>query len=589
MIAAKQRQKKYPRATVRKWGNNMKIKASSLVTLMRSLALAMLAALPANAATTSLWASSSEGTNPSSLFTVDAATGAATLVGSSGLGNKLSAIAVDPADGTLYGIRGSACTGARLITINPATGAGTIVGVLVGPGFDATVDTGSGNTGGGVGGCTGGSDALVFGADGTLYAGGWNGGTYLGGSFLTLNKATGAVLSVQPTAGAANIAGLARAPDGTLWVSRGSNGLGLLHTIDPSTGQFTATLSLSSAITISDIAFGADGKLYGAVPNAGELVTIDTLTGTVTVAGFFGNGEKIAGLAPKAEVLAATCAEPGGCQLGGQTIVLPPGLSIPEGTIISSDSAIEFDWRPAADKCGIEPLTLFADDPDKPNLYIPNYLCAAQPDGRIVVLAIETDLDIPDGTVDIETDAGVYFGADALPCDAPFIPPGVDPTRGQDVTVWQTTDAADLSEAHALEVSDGCGSSRGKTKGLSYFVVGMRIDCGIDGLVDPEGARQCLIDLTKVKLYGMLQAIKDAKGTVSRRQYRKFVVLGGLANVAYHLRLYKTASKSLGKLIQQVEAADFDTNATGNPRGNILFRAYNGKFMTDVKTINLQP
>jgi hypothetical protein len=568
----------------------MKIKASSLVTLMLSLAFATFSASPVYAAAT-FWASSSEGTNPNSLFTVDGATGTATLVGPSGLGGKISAIAVDPADGTLYGISGSATTAASLIRIDPATGAATIVGPLVGMGF-----------------ASGGSDALVFGTDGTLYAGGWAGG-FAGGSLLTLDKETGAVLSLKetditacpngiPDTRPAHIAGLARAPDGMLWVSRGNNcGGGQLHKIDPATGGFTATLLLSDPeVAITDIAFGPSGTLYGSVGQAGtsiagnQLVSIDTVSGTITAIGPFGNGEKIAGLAPQAQVaLATTCAEPGGCQLGGQTIVLPPGLVIPEGTVITQDTSFEIDPRVDAGTCGLEPWTLYDDDLAKPNLYVPEYVCSGQADGRVVVLAIETDLNIPDGTVDIETDAGVYFGADALPCDAPFIPSGVDPTRGQDVTVWQTTDASELSEGHALEVSDGCGSSRGKTKGLSYFVVGMRIDCGINGLTDPNGARQCLIDLTKVKLYGMMQAIADAKGTLPRRQYGKIALLGGIANVAYYLRRYKTASRYLGKVIQQVEAANFDPNATGNPRGNILFRAYNAKFMTDVKTINLLP
>src|SRR4029077_19028320 len=86
--------------------------------------------------------------------------GLATLVGPSGLGDGVSGVKFDPASGAMYGILGSGCTGARLIILDAATGAGTVVGPLVGAGFESTT------------GCGGGSDALAFAPDGTLYAAG---------------------------------------------------------------------------------------------------------------------------------------------------------------------------------------------------------------------------------------------------------------------------------------------------------------------------------------------------------------------------------------------------------------------------------
>jgi hypothetical protein len=276
--------------------------------------------------------SSSTGSSPASLYSIDRATGVATLIGSSGLldsqggPNKVSAIAEDPITGQWYGIFGSNCTGARLITIDPSTGAGTIIGPLVGAGFDATNDTGSQAA------CYGGSEALIFANDGTLYAGGWNAG-FTCGNFLKLDKSTGAVLSVLPTDNNpvqgcnSSIAGLARAPDGTLWVSRGNNIPGVVHTINPLTGSFTSTLTLSSATArLSDIAFSSDGTLYGSDPATGMLVTVNTVTGVVTNVGAFGGGAKISGLSPPQVPIANDDPTPG-----------DPDLEVANGAILNID------------------------------------------------------------------------------------------------------------------------------------------------------------------------------------------------------------------------------------------------------------
>ena len=233
-----------------------------------------------------LWGSSSKGgTNPSSVFTVDAATGAAALVGPSGLGDGISAIRFDPVSGMLYGMFGSACTGARLITIDTATGAGTFVGTLSGAGFDG----GTGVP------CAGGSDALAFASDGTLYAGGLS--LSAGTQLFRVDKATGAVLEAHPTAD--HMSGLAFDPAGVLWASHGNSlFIPALHTIDPATGGYTSTLVLAEPVVVSDLAFAADGTLYVSLPAENRLATVDPATGAVTRIGSFGSSAgKISGLA----------------------------------------------------------------------------------------------------------------------------------------------------------------------------------------------------------------------------------------------------------------------------------------------------
>jgi len=253
-----------------------------------------------------LWGSSSLGaTNPGSIFTIDTLTGTATLVGTPVIpeGNtRISAIDFDPITETLYGIKGGPCYGALLITIDPNTGAGTLVDTLKGGWFDGTPDPDH---------CSGGSAAIAFAPDGTLYASGWYGGTPQG-KIMKVDKETGTVLEVHPTpvgfddwrGRRAHLNGLAFDANGTLWASRGNSvDSAQVNIVDPTTGDITRTLRLNDpvmedSLTISDLAFAPDGRLYASLPWEGMLATIDTATGDVTRVGPFGAAvSTISGLA----------------------------------------------------------------------------------------------------------------------------------------------------------------------------------------------------------------------------------------------------------------------------------------------------
>ncbi len=251
--------------------------------------------------TATLWGSTSlDATNPASLFTIDEATGAATLVGSAGIpegSDRISAIDFDPSTGVLYGIKGGPCYGAILLTLDPATGAGTIVDTLMGGWFDGTPEAF----------CSGGSAGIAFANDGTLYASGWYGGTFPQGNIMKVDKETGTVLELHPTPigygdwkdRRAHLNGLAFDADGTLWASRGNSlTTAQINTVDPTTGDITSTLLLidplmEDSVTISDLAFGLDGMLYASLPWEGMLATIDTSTGDVTRVGSFAAGVTI--------------------------------------------------------------------------------------------------------------------------------------------------------------------------------------------------------------------------------------------------------------------------------------------------------
>jgi hypothetical protein len=529
-------------------------------------------------ADTVLWGSSSA--NPAgSLFRIDSATGAATLVGASGFGGEISALAVDPQTSTLYGILGNGCDGAKLITLDQETGAATVIGIIQGAGFDGTPGPH----------CSGGADALAFGNDGTLYAGAWNGGTP-GGKLLTVDKSTAAVLANKPTDilygehTPAHIAGLATAPDGTLWASHADKP-GVLHTIDPATGHFTSRLDLFDCDDIIlGLEFGADGTLYGSLHDARKLVSINTSgphAGKVDFIGPFGNGVRISGLALLGvEVDATECtAEQGGCNpTGGQNIELPQNFEVPAGATITQKRLLITDPRVASGRCGRDPLVLFADDPDIADLIIPEYLCGS-PD--FVILKTESDLDFLIGTL-ITTNQPENFFANALSCDTPIVG---DPQQ-QDVMVWQPTDSADIEEGHALELTFECGSSRGRTKGLSWYVVGMHIDFGQDWETNPQAVRQAFIDLTDVKFHGLVRAIVNAKSVLPRRDFNKLLVSATFAHLLHKLRLYQLASRELGVVLHLIDRAEFEPSEF-NHHGNVEMRAHNVKFTLDEKVIAL--
>ena len=121
----------------------------------------------------------------SSLYSIDPATGAPTLIGATGLTN-FAGLAVDPASGTLYGVELST---SNLVTLNTATGAATVIGAL-NPGQGIVGD-------------------ITFDPAGTLVGSAFGSA---GDLLFDINKTTAAVSNVRTITGGAAPQGLAFAP-----------------------------------------------------------------------------------------------------------------------------------------------------------------------------------------------------------------------------------------------------------------------------------------------------------------------------------------------------------------------------------------
>jgi hypothetical protein len=173
-----------------------------------------------------LWVS----TGGAELATVDVATGATTVLGSTGV--ALTDIAFSPA-GDLYGISFSS-----LYKVNSSTGATTFVG--------------------GLGSVSGVANALVFGADGTLYM--------AGSSLYTVNTLTGATSAIGAI-GFSSGGDLAFI-DGQLYMASGSN---QLVDVDVTTGAGTLVGSLGVG-NMFGLATPDNLNLYGVADQSVYLV-----------------------------------------------------------------------------------------------------------------------------------------------------------------------------------------------------------------------------------------------------------------------------------------------------------------------------
>jgi len=279
-------------------------------------------------------------------------------------------------------------------------------------------------------------------------------------------------------------------------------------------------------------------------------------------------------------VEAATCVEATGCNpTGAQNIVLPPTVVLPPNATISQTRLTLTDPRVQAGTCGFEPLIVDIPDTDN-DLTIPEFLCGS-PD-FVVLITQAPGIEFLDGTIEVENEPGVFF-ANPLSCDAPIVA-GSDPQQ-QDVVVWQPTVVADILELRALELTDSCGSSRGRTRGLSYFAVGMHIDFGIDFADDPAAVGQAFVDLTRTKLGFMNQSLVDARSAMSRRDFKRLSIILKIGIRQFDRGRYQFADWFLKIFLHLLERTNFDTSSGFNHFGDLRMRVGNILFTLEVKVI----
>jgi DNA-binding beta-propeller fold protein YncE len=202
-----------------------------------------------------LWGLSQTGSSPveNALFSIDISTGAATLIGATGLSIIEGDLALNPVTGVLYGVQQVGASVLQLFTVDLDTGAGTIVGAVAG-GADLS--------------------ALSFDTAGNLFV--LDTGT---DRLLRVDDTTGAVLdSVALSLPLGTRAGMDVDPEtGVMYVADGGTaGTDSLYTLDTTTGA----LALAGAT-------GVSGGLAGLTAVAGAPTTLVLLPlALALVAGF---------------------------------------------------------------------------------------------------------------------------------------------------------------------------------------------------------------------------------------------------------------------------------------------------------------
>lgn len=221
-----------------------------------------------------LYGSTGSGRSASSLYTIDATTGAATLIGAIGFDEVVS-IDFNPVTGVLYGVANS---GHSLISIDAITGAGTLIATLS-PSFQ--------------------SPDMSFAADGTLYS--WSEASP--DNLNTIDLVTGITTEVGPNPLSTYQLGLDVDSSGTIFVKDGDGGI---YSVDPVTGATTFIIDIGCCDFDNVLAFDPSDTLYtldrvGAGDDS-HLYTIDLATGATTFIGATGLG-RLAALAFRPEAV----------------------------------------------------------------------------------------------------------------------------------------------------------------------------------------------------------------------------------------------------------------------------------------------
>lgn len=223
----------------------------------------------------------------------------------------------------------------------------------------------------------------------------------------------------------------------------------------------------------------------------------------------------------------AECTSSDGCMTtSGQTVAVP-------ASALGIDPAIgirtyEFTDDPA--RCGVDPLVLFNTDGDPNNdLIIPPYLCGSP---KFLIVEVKTsNVNIGVGTVGVENEVTTVLPNNMYECTGPIDPnmllsmaDTLDPQHRDRVT-YQRTNPADMLEndigatvdpvfAGAMtDLTDSCGSSRGKVMQFSYLGIGLSINFGngYDLESNPEGNRERFAALTRYKLDVLEASVDEAK------------------------------------------------------------------------------
>jgi hypothetical protein len=295
--------------------------------------------------------------------------------------------------------------------------------------------------------------------------------------------------------------------------------------------------------------------------------------------------------------------------IDGQTLEFPAGSF--GGNSKINFTAFEFN-DPRIDsltgKCSDRrPLLLFGHLPADEQLTIPEYLCGSPK--FMVVKLVPSNLNIFRGAVGVENDTATVLPGNLYQCADPIVGNGnanPDP-QFQDVVAWQSTDPSLMLEkvgtgiylGTATEATNGCGSTTGKVRTGSYFVIGTHIDFNLanDFPLNAKANYDAFFALTQYKLNLLLQSVRNARSALVIRNPNGQAMESQVRNAISAMNAGDPASAltSINQFLKKVNDSTYVIAGVPEPvlkynyNGDHLMRGENIAFTLRVKVIPFKP
>lgn len=288
----------------------------------------------------------------------------------------------------------------------------------------------------------------------------------------------------------------------------------------------------------------------------------------------------------------------GFCQTNVAQQLTLPNLAGLNGITLNS-TTYQFSDNP--DRCGPggEPLVLFDGA-----LTIPPIYCG---DSLFWVVKTETPgFDDWDGTVAVENSTEDFpeAASQEFICEDPIdiVYPTLGDPQQQEVVLWQATDKAEMLETSAgvgpyagsaTDVTEGCGSSKGRVRELSYHVMGMEMRL-LDPATapnntwanNPDAVFDAMVDLIDYRLDLLLQAVAaaDSARVIKNGDYKKMMAMASNARASLGNGNLVDAQVKMDNFIKFIDAARVKSSDF-NHYGELRVRGGHIEYMLRVKLI----
>jgi len=281
---------------------------------------------------------------------------------------------------------------------------------------------------------------------------------------------------------------------------------------------------------------------------------------------------------------------------GAQKITIPDAaVQNPNASVKSTTYRLTDD----PDRCGIDALVLFGGD----LIISPNHCATAQAGYEFIVVHTEAiGIELQEGTIRVVQDAQAALDLFPYSCDS-SISPTTSPNE-QEIVIYQRSDAdyvpgpmrmreyghtwgnsSDVSGATA-DITDSCGSSRGRRAENSWSVIGMVQYFGLGTDFETNRATNFRLwnELVIFKMQRLIEAIDASSPALRPNEYNQIHTQAQRALQKFTEASYSRATSHLDNLLRKVERASYDSSVTGeNNQGEAIERAGAIKFMIEVK------